>query len=101
MAPLDQRQQRPVAWEGGATAPGQQAKAIVEPRRDLLWRQDPGARRRQLDRQWNPVQPPADLGDGRRVGGGEVKRGVCRRRTLREQPHAIVACQGIYGAWLP
>ena len=52
-----------------------------EPGQQRLGRQQLHAGGRQLDRQRQPVQPRAYLGDGRRVGGrhGEVGPGACAR----------------------
>ena len=36
VAPIDQSAQRLLARQGGAAAAGEQAKAVVQPRRDLL-----------------------------------------------------------------
>src|SRR5262249_35478841 len=82
MAAFDERQERLVARQGGATAPRKQAEAIIEPRRDLLWWKDLHARRRQLNRQRNAIQAPADLRDGRGVLFSQAKGGIRCRRAL-------------------
>ena len=63
VAPVDGRFERSLPPDRCPAGPGQQSKAIVEPRVDLLDRQDLQPRGRQLDRQRNPVEPPAHLRD--------------------------------------
>jgi len=41
-------------------------------------------RGRELDRQRQTVEPAADLGDGRRVAGGQLEARVRRLRTFDE-----------------
>ncbi len=48
---------------------------------------DPG--RRQLDRQRQPVQPAADLGDGGGVLGGQREVGPGGLGALDEEPHRV------------
>lgn len=60
---------------------------IVEPRRDVLRRHRAHARRRELDRERQPVQAPADLRDGGGIVRGEIEVGTHRARPLDEQPH--------------
>ena len=64
VAPVDGRFQRSLPPDRRPARPGEQSKAIVEARVDLLDRQHLQPRRRQLDRQRDPVEPPAYLGDG-------------------------------------
>jgi hypothetical protein len=40
---------------------------------------------RQLDRQWQPIQPGANLGDGARIGGRDAKVRLRRPYALDEQ----------------
>src|SRR5260221_5714757 len=101
MAPVNQRQQRLVARQGGATAARQQAKAIVQPRHDLVRRKDLDPRRCQLKRQRNPIQAPADLRDGASVLGGQAKWTVRGHRTLHKEARAVVLRQGVEVVWLP
>ena len=67
VAPVDGRLQGAVAGERGAAPVGEQAEAIVEPRRDLRDREHPRARRRELDGERDAVEPLADLGHHGRV----------------------------------
>ena len=61
VAPVDQRAQRLLARQRGAVAAGQQPEAIVQALGDLLDRQRAHARRGELDRERNAVEPPADV----------------------------------------
>ncbi len=82
MTPLNQRQERLVARQGGATPARQQAKAIVESLSDLLWREHLDPRRRQLTRQGNPIQAPDDLHDGGSVLSRQAKGGIGGRGAI-------------------
>ena len=57
---------------------------------DLLDRQDLQPRRRQLDRQRNPVEPPAHLGNGAGVVARDRERGINGRRALDQQTDGLV-----------
>ena len=93
VAPLDGRAQRLLARQRGPAAAGEQAEAVVELGQDLLDPQHAGARRRQLERQRDAVEPPADLGDGRRVGVGERELGRDLAGALDEEPHRLEALE--------
>ena len=73
VAPVERRPQRLLARQRRPAAAGQQPEAVVQPGGDLLDRQRRHPRRRQLERQRDAVQPPADLRHRRRV----------RRRSAR------------------
>ena len=62
-APGDRRLECPVPRQCRSPTPCQQAEGIGQAIQDLMWCQRSGARRSQLDRQWNAVEPAADLGD--------------------------------------
>jgi hypothetical protein len=49
-----------------AIATGEHAKAFVEAFAQLFGAEHLHPRRRELDREWNAVQSPADVGDDRR-----------------------------------
>ena len=78
--------------QGNAISPGQQGKTVIQATEDLLDRQDPGPHRRQLDRQWQTVEPPAKVDDRHpvRVVQLEMAR---RRRPLGEQHDGLVLLQ--------
>ena len=65
IAPVDRRPQRLVPRIGGRPPVGQEPELVRQVRLDLLHRQHAGPRRRQLDRQRQAVQLPADPADHR------------------------------------
>jgi hypothetical protein len=65
--PLDRRQQRTVPFHAAAPT-AQETKAVSEPPGDLRRCHRAAARCREFDREWDPVEPNADL----------VDRGECR-----------------------
>ena len=79
MAPRDRRPQRRLAGIGVAAAP-EQVEPGAEPLEDLRGRERLRARGRQLDRERERVEPPAQLGD--LVGRVEL-------RPLAEQRHRL------------
>ncbi len=93
VAPRQRGAQRLLAGRPGAVAAGQQAHAIVQPFEDLPQAERPDARRRQLQRQGDAVQPGADPGHRRgvlrrqsevRVGGLSAFREEAHRRDARQ-----------------
>jgi hypothetical protein len=66
-------------------AAGQEREAPAQPPEHRLGVQQPDPGRRQLDGQRQAVQPLADLGDGRRVLGGDGEVWPDLPRPLREQ----------------
>jgi hypothetical protein len=82
VAPLDRRAQGLLPRQRCPAAARQQPQPVVQPRRHLLGRQRRHPRRRQLDRQRDAVQPPADLRHRRRVLGGEGEVRPGRGRAL-------------------
>jgi hypothetical protein len=89
VAPVNRRAERLLAGQHRARATRQQAKTIDQPSRDLLGGQQPDPRRRELDRQRDPVELMADL--GHRGGVGIVDREIRAdlSGTLDEQPHGV------------
>ena len=85
VAPVDRRAQRPLACGRVAGAGAQRAERRVEALGDLAGRQQPAARGRQLDRQRQPVDAPADLRDRGGVGVAEAEVGIVGSRALAEQ----------------
>ena len=86
---------RSVRWRAARSCapPVSRREPLVEPAQQRGRRERANARRRQLDRQRQPVEPDADLRHGRRVlvGDGEVGgRGV---RPLDEQPHGLAVAR--------
>lgn len=62
---------------------------------DLLDRQHFESRRPQLDRQRNPVQPAANLGDGLGVRFGHGKPGLNQTGPVDKQTHRLALRHGI------
>ena len=90
VAPRDRAPQRLLPVGEIARARLQQAEAALQPRQDRRGRQQLDARRGQLDRQRQPVQAGADLGDRRGVVVGDLESRLDRERPLDEQPDRLV-----------
>jgi hypothetical protein len=73
MAPLDRRPERCLAGVGVAAAP-EQVEALGQTLQDLRGRENAGAGSRQLDRQRQVVEAPAELSDG--LIGFEARAGA-------------------------
>ena len=89
MAPRQRGVQRLLAGDGGAAAATKDPQGVVEAGGDLGGRQGRCPRRGQLQGQWHPVQPDADLGHrGRRR---RVEHEPWRRvtRPLDEEPDRL------------
>ena len=67
VAPVQGGLQRSLTCRRPPHPAGQQPEPVRQPGRDLARRQHPHPRRRQLDRQRDPIQTPADLGHRRSV----------------------------------
>ncbi len=91
-APLDGRAQGAVARGGRAVAAVQQREMVVcgQSRGDLLDGELAQPRGRELDRQRQPVQRGADLGDGGAVGRTDDETGADGGRAVGEQPYRRV-----------
>ena len=74
-----------VERDPGATR--QQLETIVEPLGDILYRHRRDARCRELDGEWNSIQPLADLRHGRGVAGVEWKIGLHLEDAVDQQFH--------------
>ena len=83
VAPLDGRLKRLMTRHRGPRSAGQQAEAIVEPLADLIDREHLDPRGRELDRQRNAIEPPADLGDSCALAAVSSKSAttLCARST--------------------
>ncbi len=75
-----------MAGQGGAAAADQQAEAVIQAGNYLLRREQPGARRCQLDRQRDAIETGADLSDRGCVGFGEVELRIRQAGALNEEP---------------
>ena len=85
-APVDERVERLLARDRGPAAAGEQPEPVTEPLRDVVRRHRRDPRRGELDRERDPVEPPADLRDRRDVG---IASGRCRGGALHEQPDRL------------
>jgi hypothetical protein len=70
-----------------ARSAGKEWQPLVEPRQQRLGGEDADARRRQLQRQRQPVQARADLSNCCRVVRCQGEAGLCRLRPLDEERH--------------
>ena len=89
VAPVDRRAQRLLARGRVAGAGAQRAERGVEALGDLGRRQQSAAGGRQLDRQRQPVDAPADLRDRGGVGVAQVEVGIVGSRALAEQRDGV------------
>ncbi len=76
VAPVDGRANRSVLWQAGAVGGAQDAGIVFEPLGQLVEGQQAGARRGQLERQWDAVHAVADACQRWRVGGRDDERVV-------------------------
>src|SRR5258706_9646506 len=90
VTPVYGRLERPLSGDGRSRAAGKQAESVLQPRLDLRRRQDDDAGGRQLNGEGNPIEPPADTGDGVRVVRGRLEGRVNGTRALDEKPRGIV-----------
>ncbi len=97
VAPLDGGAQRLLALGSVPRPAGQQAQAMVEAQADRLRGEHAQPRRRELDRQGEPVEGRADFGDRIDVVGGQPEVGVDALSAFDEQPHGVTGAprQGV------
>ena len=89
MAPLDRGPQRLLAGRRIARTARQQRQAAFQPSEQLLGREHPDARCGELDRERQPVEATADLGDVL----VELETGAHRAGTLREHRYGVALRQ--------
>jgi hypothetical protein len=75
VAPVDRVRERQVALWPIARAASQERETVVQVRKQFVWREERGARRRKLDRQRQPVETPADLAHREQVRVGQREDG--------------------------
>src|SRR6266487_5035545 len=90
MTPLDQGKERLMAFECGAASAGQEAKAIIQPRRNLFGRKDLGSRGGEFNRQRDAVQPSADICNRRCILLLEAEGWVCCHCAINEEAHTVI-----------
>jgi hypothetical protein len=93
MTPIDGSPQGLLTREGRATAARQESEAIIQPLHQLLDGDRPDLGGRQLDRERDAVQVPADLLDGRGILLGQGKAGEGGGRPLYEECHRLCLSQ--------
>ena len=96
-APVDERAEGLLAWDGGAAAGGEKVKAVVEPLDDLLEGEDADAGGGELDGERDAVEPPADLRDEVDVVVGERKGGACDGGAFDEEAHGFKLGEALEG----
>ncbi len=69
-----------VAWPAGKLR-----QPRLQPRQERRRWEQPASYRRQLDREWKPIQPPADLGDGLRISRRQRELRPDLARALHEE----------------
>ena len=90
---------RSVWWRGRAarlppvSRPNRSARRLV----DLLYGQDPRPDRRELDREGQTVEPPAQVHDRHPVGRGQLEPPRCRRGPLGEELDRFVEAEQVEG----
>ncbi|GAA2640289.1 hypothetical protein GCM10010411_95690 [Actinomadura fulvescens] len=89
-APVDDSAERPVPWQCGAAAAGEQPEPVTETARDLCRGQRPQPGRRQLDGERDAVELAADGHDVRRRRVVHREAGADRGGAVGEQPHRRV-----------
>ena len=85
VAPVDGVPQGLLASRGVTRSAAKQLQSAPEALDQCLSRKETQPGGRQLDREGKPVQPDAQLGDGRRVGFGELEVGINRPGPIHEQ----------------
>ena len=88
MAPVQRGREGLLAPDPSSPA-REQAESVFEPLGDLLRREVGDARRRELDRQWNAVEPAADLDDRGAALRGQLEAGLHRLCAHHEEPHGF------------
>lgn len=94
VAPLHCGEQGAVAGWDVARAAGQYGHAVTQPQGQLAWGEHPQACSSELERQGQPVEPDADLGDGVGVVDGEPKARGHGTGTREQQGDGVVRHQG-------
>lgn len=89
VAPVDERAQGLLTWQGRAAAAGEQAKTIVEARAHLGDAERTHPRRGELEGQGHAVETGADLADGERVVAREHEGRIGGAHAIDEQSDRI------------
>ncbi len=97
VAPADGVPQCALPVRQVARAAGEQLQRAAHPLQDGRRRQHPDLRRRELDRQGQALQPPADLHHRGQVLLGQGERAGRRPGPVDEQPHRAVVPHRVEG----
>ena len=89
VAPVEGGPQRPLAGDRRATAVGQQPEPVVQPVEDVRGLEHPQSRGRHLDREGQPVEPPADLPHGVKVGAAPGSVRAYAAGPVKEQSDGV------------
>ena len=89
IGPFDGGPQRLMTLDSATAPAGEEPEPFVEQPRDLARTHARDARRRQLDRQWDRVEPSTDLHDLLRVRPVELQTRPGRRSAIHEQLHRL------------
>ena len=89
VAPADRRRERLLARRRVARAGREQVRLALEPVEDLRWREQLRARRGELDRERQAVEPGADASDLGCAAVVELEAGIDRPRASREEPQHV------------
>lgn len=89
VAPVEGRAQRPVTGGSRARTGLEQREPLAQASQELLGGEGRDARGGELDRQRQPVEPAAHLGDRRGVRGLELEPRRAALRAVDEQPDGV------------
>src|SRR5437667_1573652 len=84
-------------WRRMASRPGEQAEPIVQPSGNVFNGECLNTRRRELQRQRNPVEPTANAGDHLRVVRGEGEAWARLARPIDKQLDRFALSQRLPG----
>ncbi len=85
VAPRHRRRERLLSWIDALTSVAEDREPIRQPSQQLGWCEHVRARRGELERERQAIEPTADLGDGPDVLGREREAGLRRASPLDEQ----------------
>src|SRR5205823_4725030 len=94
VAPVDRVPERLLAARSVPRSARQQGETLSQAVEQCLWREQPHTGRCELDCERQPVEPGADLRDGRRVARVDREVGTYRLGALDEQGHRVVLREG-------
>ena len=90
VAPIDSRAHRLLPGDGRAAPPGQQPEAILDAIENLADRHHPDVSRRQLDRQRDAVETPAEEAGFGHLALGQLEGGIGKARPVDEERQRLM-----------